>query len=294
MVEEETSSSTQDTMIEITEERKTHILPLSKEMKLEENLEIQFSSLQLKHFPISYRNFSSMEKFLEIIPLGTTDVQVGEQILHNVTLRAFVYKNFRLLELKTREFRFAFSAELFDNVFFSREAFLQYEISSDLNNPRLGNIFTLFQNIFHGAKIVFQYNDAQSELSISNEIEAFKFSLLSSSLEKYQNQLGSILSKKEKNFSSLKNSFYELEILYYYLSGKTFYDGWINAKFPKGDIHSGDSVQFVRTISYPFQRLSYDIRQTITLRQDLGNIENGDTVQLNRRSASILLEAIKK
>src|SRR3712207_9295928 len=87
---------------------------------MEENLEIQFASLQLKHFPISYRNFSSLEKFLEIIPLGTTNIQIGEQTLHNVSLRAFVYKDFRLLEFKTREFRFAFSVELFDDVFFSR------------------------------------------------------------------------------------------------------------------------------------------------------------------------------
>lgn len=231
---------------------------------------------------------------MEIIPLGTTDVQVGEQLLHNVTLRAFVYKDFRLLEFKTREFRFAFSVELFDNVFFTREAFLQYEISNDLNNPRLENIFALFQNLFSGANIVFQYNHAKSELSIKNDMEVFKFSLLSSALKKYQSQMSSILTKKEKNFSSLKNSFYELEILHYYLSGKTFYDAWINAKFPKGKIQTGDSVQFVRTFSYPFQRLSYAIQQTITLQQELGNIGAENTIQLNRKSVSVSLEAIQK
>lgn len=275
-------------------EKKLHVIPVTKNIRLEENLEIQFSSLQLKYFPISYRNFSTQEKFLEIIPLGTTDVQVGEQILHNVTLRAFVYKDFRLLEFKTREFRFAFSIELFDNVFFSREAFLQYELSADLNNPRLENIFVLFHKLFSGANIVFQYNHAKSELSIKNDMEAFKFSLLSSALAKYQSQMSSILTKKEKNFSSVKSSFYELEILHYYLSGKTFYDAWINAKFPKGEIQAGDSVQFVRTFSYPFQRLSYDIRQTITLRQELGNLGTEDSIQLNRKSASISLEAIQK
>lgn len=275
-------------------EKRIHIVPVTKDIKLEENLEIQFSSLQLNHFPISHRNFSSREKFLEIIPLGTTDVQVGEQLLHNVTLRAFIYKDFRLLEFKTREFRFAFSVELFDNVFFSRESFLQYEISTDLNNPRLENVFTLFHDLFSGANIVFQYNHTKSELSITNDVEGFKFSLLSFALTKYQNQMSSILTKKEKNFSSVKNSFYELEILYYYLSGKTFYDAWINAKFPKGEIQTGDSVQFVRTFSYPFQRLSYGIRQTITLQQELGNIGTEDSIQLNRKSASVSLEAIQK
>lgn len=284
----------EDTKEENPKEKRLHVIPFTKDIKMEENLEIQFASLQLKHFPISYRNFSSLEKFLEIIPLGTTNIQIGEQTLHNVSLRAFVYKDFRLLEFKTREFRFAFSVELFDDVFFSREAFFQYEISSDLNNLRLESVLNLFQNIFRGAKMTFRYNDATSELSITNDIEVFKFSLLISALEKYQNQLSSILNKKEKNFSSVKNSFYELEILNYYLSGKTFYDAWINAKFPKGEIQSGDSIQFVRTISYPFQKLSYDIRQTITLRQELGNIGLGDNIQLNRKSASISLEAVQK
>ena len=46
--------------------KKLHVIPVTKNIRLEENLEIQFSSLQLKYFPISYRNFSTQEKFLRL------------------------------------------------------------------------------------------------------------------------------------------------------------------------------------------------------------------------------------
>lgn len=271
-----------------------HSIPVKGEVTLEDNLEIQLASLQLKEFPIRYQNFSPREQWKEIIPIGSTNVQVGDQTLYHVSLRAFLYNNFRLLEFKTREFRFSFSIELFNDVFFCRESYIQYEITEKLLNSRLEYIFSLFQKIFQGAKIVFQYKDKTSELSIQNNLEVIKFQKLSSLLEDYQSDMQNFVNKKERHFASLKIPFYELEILQYYLNGKTEYDGWINASLPKGEIKTGDSLSFTRIFSYPFQYLSFELEQTFRLKQVLGDIEGQLNLQLNRKHVSVSLRAIEK
>lgn len=275
-------------------EQMHHSISIDENIKLEDNLEIQLSSLQLRKFPIRYQNFSAKEQWKEIIPIGSTNVQIGDQTLYHVNLRAFLYENFRLLEFKTREFRFSFSIELFNDVFFCREAYIQYEITDKLLNTRLEYIFSLFQKIFQGAKIIFQYKNTTSELSLQNELEAMKFQKLSSLLMAYQSEIQKFVNKKEKNFSSLRIPFYELEILQYYLSGKTNYEAWINASLPKAQIHSGDSLSFTRTLSYPFQYLSYDLEQSFTLKQALGDLDHRDSLQLNRKNVSVSLKAIEK
>lgn len=271
-----------------------HSIVAKGDVKLEDNVEIQLNSLQLKAFPIRYQNFSSREEWKEIIPIGSTNVLVGDQTLYHVSLRAFLYNNFRLLEFKTREFRFSFSIELFNDVFFCREGYIQYEITEKLLNSRLEYIFSLFQKIFQGEKITFQYKDKTSELSVQNNLEVIKFQKLSSLLESYQSEMQNFVNKKERHFASLKIPFYELEVLQYYLNGKTEYDGWMNASLPKGSIKAGDTLSFTRVFSYPFQHLSFELEQTFRLKQALGDVEGQQNLQLNRKNVSVSLRAIEK
>lgn len=279
---------------ELAPEQKFHTIVVDQNVSLEDNLEIQLSSLQLHSFPIHYQNFSAREQWKEIIPIGSTNVQIGEQTLYHVNLRAFLYENFRLLEFKTREFRFALSVELFNETFFCREAYIQYDIAENLMNSRLEYIFSLFEKIFQGETIRFQYKNSLSELSIHNELEIIKFQKLSSLLLQYQDKIQNFVSKKEKNFSSLKSSFYDLEVLYHYLAGKEEYDAWINVNFPRQEMEKEDRLRFTRILSYPFPYLPYDLEQTFTLKYPLGELKEEQNIQLNRKNVSVSLRSIDK
>ena len=52
--------------------------------------------------------------FDEIVNIGNTSIKIGNTVIHNTSLKILVYSKFKLLEIKTREFKLALSIELND------------------------------------------------------------------------------------------------------------------------------------------------------------------------------------
>ena len=81
---------------EITEPR--HIVISADDSSFESGLEIKYTSLQLRNFPIKYKNFSEKMDFDEIVNIGNTSIKIGNTVIHNTSLKILVYSKFKLLE----------------------------------------------------------------------------------------------------------------------------------------------------------------------------------------------------
>ena len=111
-IEEEKKDEVISEDIEEKREPKNITISIDDSMLVESGLEIQYTSLQLNNFPISYPNFSNELSFNEVISIGTSAIKIGETLLNNTSLKILVYDKFKLLEIKTREFKVALSIDL--------------------------------------------------------------------------------------------------------------------------------------------------------------------------------------
>ena len=147
--------------------------------------------MSLDYFPIKYRNFSKTLVPLKIISLGLTKVDFGFISLDNVAIKILEFTDFNLIEFRKKEFRIAID---------SKDDLFEYEISKNIKNTRLKNIFEFFTNLFHNSNIKFSFSDNKYELNFHNNIEHFKFITLNEFLNQYEKLVFDLKLFKYKNY----------------------------------------------------------------------------------------------
>lgn len=287
----------EDEPVEIFNESKEVVIS-DEGIVLESGIEIKYTSLQLKEFPIKFSNFSSRLTFDEIISIGTTSIKIGESIFNNVALKILVYSKFKLLEIKTREFKLALSIDLINDeqTLIKKDDFFKYEIFSKLKTSRLNEIVNLFKRIFSGETIEFKYNKLMGNISFENRIEVYKFTVLSESIETYKEVIKELALHREKNIGDMKDSFYTLFLLGCSLKGEKL-ASWINFRISNNyNIHSGDKVIFERVHKLKLNGIPFDLKEHIKILEPISQreITSNNEICCYRKAVEINLEQIKK
>lgn len=278
------------------EPSKTH--ELKKESNIESGLEIQFTSLKLNTFPIVDSNLSSKSESIESISFNNSNIVVGNEILYNVDIKIHNYQKFRMLELKTREFKIAFSVFLTpENTLESDgNGYFRYEIYSKVKNSRLLNIVSLFQRIFTGSPISFGINDLKASVIAENRLQYHKFVMLENSINAYHNIGKKLHLKKCKNLSETQLSFYSLYLLDELSKGKSTIDSWINFNIDNNsNIKVGDFINFVAIHELDIKGVKFDLKETICVKDPISESEIVDgKLRCYRKKIQIKLEKIFK
>lgn len=266
-------------------------------LSLETGLEIKYTSLQLKEFPISYSNFPSRLTFDEIISIGTTSIKIGNETFNNVALKILVYSKFKLLEIKTREFKLALSIDLTDEqTLVKKDDFFKYEIFSKLKTSRFTEVINLFKKIFSGEIIEFKYNKLMGNISFENRIEVYKFTVLSESIDTYKEIVKELFLHRERNIGEMKDSFYTL-----FLTGSSLkkekLSSWINFRIPNNyNVSSGDTLIFERIHKLKLNGIPFDLKERIQVLEPITQreITTDNEICCYRKAVEISLEHIKK
>lgn len=264
---------------------------------VESGLEIQYTSLQLNNFPISYSNFSNELSFNEVISIGTSAIKIGETLLNNTSLKILVYDKFKLLEIKTREFKVALSIDLLNGETLVKNGdFYKYEIFNKIKNSRFAEVINIFKEIFSGAQIEFKFKKLVGNISFENRIEVYKFNLLQELANSYKNIVSSLSLNREKNFTEITNSFYEVFLTEAILEDKKI-DSWINFRTKNNfDIHIGDNLTFERIHNLDFKGINFDIKEIIKVKSEISEREftKDNEICSYRKAVEISLEKIEK
>ena len=264
---------------------------------VESGLEIQYTSLHLNNFPISYSNFSNELSFNEVISVGTSTVKIGETLLNNTSLKILVYDKFKLLEIKTREFKVALSIDLLNGETLVKNGdFYKYEIFNKIKNSRFAEVINIFKEIFSGAQIEFKFKKLVGNISFENRIEVYKFNLLQELANSYKNIVSSLSLNREKNFTEITNSFYEVFLTEAILEGKKI-DSWINFRIKNDfDIQAGDNLTFERIHKLDFRGINFDIKEIIKVKSEVSEREFAKDNEIcgYRRAVEISLEKVEK
>ena len=266
-------------------------------MLVESGLEIQYTSLQLNNFPISYSNFSNGLSFNEVISVGTSAIKIGETLLNNTSLKILVYDKFKLLEIKTREFKVALSIDLLNGETLVKNGdFYKYEIFNKIKNSRFIEVINIFKEIFSGAKIEFKFKKLVGDITFENRIEVYKFNLLQELANSYKNIVNSFSLNREKNFAEVTNSFYEVFLTEAILEGKKI-DSWINFRLKNDfDIQAGDNLTFERIHKLDFKGINFDIKEIIKVKSEVSEREftKDNEICGYRRAVEISLKKVEK
>ena len=264
---------------------------------VESGLEIQYTSLQLNNFPISYSNFSNELSFNEVISIGTSAIKIGEVLLNNTSLKILVYDKFKLLEIKTREFKVALSIDLLNGETLVKNGdFYKYEIFNKIKNSRFAEVINIFKEIFSGAQIEFKFKKLVGNISFENRIEVYKFNLLQELANSYKNIVSSLSLNREKNFTEITNSFYEVFLTEAILEDKKI-GSWINFRTKNNfDIHIGDNLTFERIHNLDFKGINFDIKEIIKVKSEISEREftKDNEICSYRKAVEISLEKIEK
>lgn len=264
---------------------------------VESGLEIQYTSLHLNNFPISYSNFSNELSFNEVISVGTSTVKVGETLLNNTSLKILVYDKFKLLEIKTREFKVALSIDLLNGETLVKNGdFYKYEIFNKIKNSRFVEVVNILKEIFSGAKIEFKFKKLVGDITFENRIEVYKFNLLQELANSYKNIVNSFSLNREKNFVEIINSFYEVFLTEAILEGKKI-DSWINFRIKNSfDIQAGDNLTFERVHKLDFRGINFDIKEIIKVKSEVSEREftKDNEICGYRKAVEISLEKVEK
>ena len=242
--------------------------------------------MSLDNFPIKYRNFSEELEVLKSNFLGITDVNFGFTKLEGVTVKFLDFLNFKLIEFRTKDFRVAID---------ENDSLFEYEISKDIKNQRLEEIFDFFAKFFKAADIKFKIMSDKYEYHFRNNIECYKFITLGQFLNQYTDLISKLKLYRYKNLSSAKNSFFELDLLDR-SSSEEETNIWINAEI-KSDVDPiiGDSLIIRRLHKINFNEFPYDVEEIITLVHPLTRAEiKNDTIRLARKFAKIKLRRVQK
>lgn len=264
---------------------------------VESGLEIQYTSLHLNNFPISYSNFSNELSFNEVISVGTSTVKIGETLLNNTSLKILVYDKFKLLEIKTREFKVALSIDLLNGETLVKNGdFYKYEIFNKIKNSRFVEVVNILKEIFSGAKIEFKFKKLVGDITFENRIEVYKFNLLQELANSYKNIVSSFSLNREKNFAEVTNSFYEVFLTEAILEGKKI-DSWINFRLKNDfDIQAGDNLTFERIHKLDFKGINFDIKEIIKVKSEVSEREftKDNEICGYRRAVEISLKKVEK
>ena len=264
---------------------------------VESGLEIQYTSLHLNNFPISYSNFSNELSFNEVISVGTSTVKIGETLLNNTSLKILVYDKFKLLEIKTREFKVALSIDLLNGETLVKNGdFYKYEIFNKIKNSRFVEVVNILKEIFSGAKIEFKFKKLVGDITFENRIEVYKFNLLQELANSYKNIVNSFSLNREKNFAEITNSFYEVFLTEAILENKKI-DSWINFRIKNSfDIQAGDNLTFERVHKLDFRGINFDIKEIIKVKSEVSEREftKDNEICGYRKAVEISLEKVEK
>ena len=264
---------------------------------VESGLEIQYTSLHLNNFPISYSNFSNELSFNEVISVGTSTVKIGETLLNNTSLKILVYDKFKLLEIKTREFKVALSIDLLNGETLVKNGdFYKYEIFNKIKNSRFVEVVNILKEIFSGAKIEFKFKKLVGDITFENRIEVYKFNLLQELANSYKNIVNSFSLNREKNFVEITNSFYEVFLTEAILEDKKI-DSWINFRIKNSfDIQAGDNLTFERVHKLDFRGINFDIKEIIKVKSEVSEREftKDNEICGYRKAVEISLEKVEK
>lgn len=283
--------------LEEKREAKDITITTDNSMLVESGLEIQYTSLHLNNFPISYSNFSNELSFNEVISIGTSAIKIGETLLNNTSLKILVYNKFKLLEIKTREFKVALSIDLLNGETLVKNGdFYKYEIFNKIKNSRFIEVINIFKEIFSGAKIEFKFKKLVGNISFENRIEVYKFNLLQELANSYKNIVNSFSLNREKNFAEVTNSFYEVFLTEAILEGKKI-DSWINFRLKNDfDIQAGDNLTFERIHKLDFKGINFDIKEIIKVKSEVSEREftKDNEICGYRRAVEISLKKVEK
>ncbi len=283
--------------LEEKREAKDITITTDNSMLVESGLEIQYTSLHLNNFPISYSNFSNELSFNEVISIGTSAIKIGETLLNNTSLKILVYDKFKLLEIKTREFKVALSIDLLNGETLVKNGdFYKYEIFNKIKNSRFIEVINIFKEIFSGAKIEFKFKKLVGDITFENRIEVYKFNLLQELANSYKNIVSSFSLNREKNFAEVTNSFYEVFLTEAILEGKKI-DSWINFRLKNDfDIQAGDNLTFERIHKLDFKGINFDIKEIIKVKSEVSEREftKDNEICSYRKAVEISLEKIEK
>lgn len=265
---------------------------------VESGLEIQYTSLHLNNFPISYSNFSNELSFNEVISVGTSTVKIGETLLNNTSLKILVYDKFKLLEIKTREFKVALSIDLLNGETLVKNGdFYKYEIFNKIKNSRFVEVVNILKEIFSGAKIEFKFKKLVGDITFENRIEVYKFTLLQELANSYKNIVNSLSLNREKNFAEITNSFYEVFLTEAILENKKI-DSWINFRIKNNsfDIQARDNLTFERVHKLDFRGINFDIKEIIKVKSEVSEREftKDNEICGYRKAVEISLEKVEK
>lgn len=296
-IEEEKKDEVISEDIKEKREPKNITISIDDSMLVESGLEIQYTSLQLNNFPISYSNFSNELSFNEVISIGTSAIKIGETLLNNTSLKILVYDKFKLLEIKTREFKVALSIDLLNGETLVKNGdFYKYEIFNKIKNSRFAEVINIFKEIFSGAQIEFKFKKLVGNISFENRIEVYKFNLLQELANSYKNIVSSLSLNREKNFTEITNSFYEVFLTEAILEDKKI-DSWINFRTKNNfDIHIGDNLTFERIHNLDFKGINFDIKEIIKVKSEISEREftKDNEICSYRKAVEISLEKIEK
>lgn len=277
-------------------ENKVHSLKFEK--RVETGLQIQYTSLKLNTFPIKDSNLSAMHKSFENVNFNNVNVSIGNEVLYNVDVKIHNYEKFKMLELKTREFKIALSTVLnSENTLVADEnGYFKYEIFSKIKNSRLFHVIKIFKNIFSGEIISFNINNLKVAVSFENRIRYHKFIMMENSLRTYLDVVKKLHLPKPKNLSDTELTFYGLHLLGEYLNDKDNIDSWISFSIPNTtEIKVGDNISFSRIHKLDFKGIKFDLKETVYLKEPIRETELiGDKINCFKKVVKIKLEEIKK
>lgn len=267
--------------------------------EIEVELYSKYLSLELDHFPIkgSHLLDDVIDDYVSIENLGSSDVMIGDNVLHSARIRMFIRKNTNVIEIKTKEFSLSFG--VYDDgsrLLIRSSDIYRYQIFSDLKNSRLTWVANTLKNFFSGSPVIFNSKGYAGTIEYRNEQEVRKFNILLNSIKDYETIVGTLKLNKEKNISEMENSFYTLFLLSSYLHGNRELINFINFNIPnKNNIKAGDYISFERLHKLKFRGITFDLKEVITLKEavTLGEV-NPNTVSCHYKKVGITLAKLEK
>lgn len=214
---------------------------------LETREEKIFKTSNSGKFPITGGNIPEYENKIDFFTLGITNVVIDDFYLPNVAIRIAVYSDFRVLEIKTREFRFSVSAAVYKgNIIKKYGNYFEYEVFKRVKIQRLLEVIEIFEKIFNGGLIRFSLKNISGLLSVPNAVELNKITLLKNLLYESSINLKKMALLKNGNLYGTDFSIYELYILNNYLKNNIEYSTFVDFELKQS---SGESLNTPLTFS---------------------------------------------
>lgn len=203
-----------------------------------------------------------------------------------------------MIEFKKREFKISIGTSNLENtIFLQGNELFEYEIHKDIKNSRLEKIIEFFINLFNGASIKFNLANVVCDLEFFNHIEKFKFETILETLNKYIEITKIFNLHKDKDFTNIQNSFYEIFLLHKFLILKeNSMETWINSNLEnKNDLESGDILEIRRFHKLNFKNLTFDIVEKISFKDSISDKEIiSNKIRLSRKLVTVSVEQVQK